>query len=319
MNADGTGQRLLVSAPGHSDFQPTYSPDGGHIVFTHCLPNFERCAIWIMRSDGTQRHLVIPFLRTPTETNNFDPKVSPDGRRITFTRFGFHGITFQVSVARIDGTHAHPLTAPRLEAGQAGLVTGRQPHRVRQQFRPAAVQHLWHEGQRHRSHEAGHNAVADQQLRARILARRKPNRLLQRPAAPGPVLRGTLRHARRRLAPAPGGHRHPRRHRRRLGHRATGSSGIARHALASPRWRAGARHRSLCGRLPPTCPPAARRRRQPSSARLAALKERYDCGRRRSIELTSLSGLIPGGYCRAASAAASVRPRRPSLDKIRAT
>jgi TolB protein len=118
MNADGTGQRLLVSAPGHSDFQPTYSPDGGHIVFTHCLPNFERCAIWIMRSDGTQRHLVIPFLRTPTETNNFDPKVSPDGRRITFTRFGFHGITFQVWVARIDGTHAHPLTAPRLEAGQ---------------------------------------------------------------------------------------------------------------------------------------------------------------------------------------------------------
>jgi TolB protein len=120
MNADGTGQRRLASdAPGRSDMQPKFSPDGGHIVFTRCLPNFERCAIWIMRSDGTQRHLVIPFLRTPTETNNFDPKVSPDGRRITFTRFGFHGIAAQVWVARIDGTHAHPLTAPRLEAGQA--------------------------------------------------------------------------------------------------------------------------------------------------------------------------------------------------------
>ena len=116
MNADGTGQRLLVSDAGRSDIQPSYSPDGEHIVFTRCLPNFERCAIWIMRSDGTQRHLVIPFLQTPTETSNFDPKVSPDGRRITFTRFGFNGIIAQVWVARIDGTHAHPLTAPRLEA-----------------------------------------------------------------------------------------------------------------------------------------------------------------------------------------------------------
>jgi Tol biopolymer transport system component len=83
------------------------------------LPNFEHCAIWIMRSDGTHRRLVIPFLTTPTETNNFDPRVSPDGRRITFTRFGFRGVTAQVWVARINGTHAHPLTAPRLEGGQA--------------------------------------------------------------------------------------------------------------------------------------------------------------------------------------------------------
>src|SRR5262249_43925441 len=105
MNADGTGHRLLVSDAGRSDIKASYSPDGEHIVFTRCLPNFERCAIWIMRSDGTQRHLVIPFLQTPTETSNFDPKVSPDGRRITFTRFGFNGIIAQVWVARIDGTH----------------------------------------------------------------------------------------------------------------------------------------------------------------------------------------------------------------------
>jgi TolB protein len=120
MNADGTGQRLLASdASGRSDVQPSYSPDGGHIVFTRCLPFFEHCAIWIMRSDGTHRHLLIPFLTTPTETSNFGPKVSPDGRRITFTRFGFHGIVAQVWVAGIDGTHARPVTAPRLEASQA--------------------------------------------------------------------------------------------------------------------------------------------------------------------------------------------------------
>jgi TolB protein len=119
MNADGTGQRRLVSeVPGHSDLQPSYSPDGRRIVFTRCLPNFEHCAIWIMRSDGTHRHLVIPFIAAPNETNNFDAKVSPDGRRISFTRFGFHGVISQVWVARINGTHARPLTAPRLEGGQ---------------------------------------------------------------------------------------------------------------------------------------------------------------------------------------------------------
>jgi Tol biopolymer transport system component len=110
---------MNADAPGRSDMQPRYSPDGGHIVFTRCLPNFEHCAIWIMRSDGTHRHLVIPFLPAPNETSNFDPKVSPDGRQITFTRFGFRGITAQVWVARINGTDAHPVTAPLLEGGQA--------------------------------------------------------------------------------------------------------------------------------------------------------------------------------------------------------
>jgi TolB protein len=117
MNANGSGQRQLASGvPGRSDFEPRYTPDGRHIVFTHCLPFFEHCAIWIMRSDGTHRHLLVPFLAAPNETSNFFPDVSPDGRRIAFTRFGFHGIIAQVWVARIDGTHARPLTAPRLEA-----------------------------------------------------------------------------------------------------------------------------------------------------------------------------------------------------------
>jgi TolB protein len=120
MNGDGTGQRPLASdAPGHSDTQPRYTPDGRHIVFTRCLPFSEHCAIWIMRSDGTHRHVIAPFLQAPTETSNFDPNVSPDGQHVTFTRFGFNGIISQVWVARIDGTHAHPVTAPRLEAGQA--------------------------------------------------------------------------------------------------------------------------------------------------------------------------------------------------------
>jgi Tol biopolymer transport system component len=117
MNADGTGRRRLAAdAPGYRDYQPGYTPDGRHIVFSRCSPDDGLCAIWIMRSDGTHRHLVVPFIEAPNETNNFDPKVSPDGRRIAFTRFGFKGVISQVWVVRIDGTHAHPLTAPRLEA-----------------------------------------------------------------------------------------------------------------------------------------------------------------------------------------------------------
>jgi Tol biopolymer transport system component len=117
MNADGTGQRRVASdVPGQSDISPRYTPDGRRIVFLRCLPFFEHCAIWIMRSDGTHRHLIVPFIEAPNETNNFYPDVSPDGRHIAFTRFGFHGITSQVWVAGINGAHARPLTAPRLEA-----------------------------------------------------------------------------------------------------------------------------------------------------------------------------------------------------------
>jgi Tol biopolymer transport system component len=117
MNADGTGPRQLASdAPGYRDYQPSYAPDGRHIVFSRCSPNDGLCAIWIMRSDGTHRHLVIPFIEAPNETNNFDPKISPDGRRISYDRFGFNGIISQVWVAGISGRHARPMTKPRLEA-----------------------------------------------------------------------------------------------------------------------------------------------------------------------------------------------------------
>jgi len=117
MNANGTGQHQLTSdAPGYRDYTPKYTPDGKRIVFTRCSPNDGLCAIWIMRADGTHRHLLVPFLTSPTETNNFDPAVSPDGRQISFERFGFHGITSQIWVADITGRHAHPVTAPGLQA-----------------------------------------------------------------------------------------------------------------------------------------------------------------------------------------------------------
>ena len=120
MKATGADQRQLTSdARGYRDYQPKYTPDGKRIVFTRCSPGDGLCAIWIMRADGTHRRLIVPSSTVPTETNPFDPAVSPDGRQISYELFGFHGITSQVWVADINGKHAHPLTAPRLQAVSA--------------------------------------------------------------------------------------------------------------------------------------------------------------------------------------------------------
>ena len=102
-------------------------------MFTRCSPSDGLCAIWIMRADGTHRRLLVPFITSPNETNNFDPAVSPDGRHISYERFGFHGIASQVWVAGINGKHAHPLTAPRLEAAR------RPGHRTAARSRSPAI------------------------------------------------------------------------------------------------------------------------------------------------------------------------------------
>ena len=269
MNADGTGPRQLVSdAPGYRDHQPSYAPDGRHIVFSRCSPGDDQCAIWIMRSDGTRRHLVVPFIEAPNETNNFDPKISPDGRRDQLRPVRVQ----RDHLAGLGGRRQRQTSAPadRAEAGGSWpqLVTRWQPHRVHHQFRPAAVQHLCHAGKRHRSHEARHIQVADQQLRiprtrlAAVRSRSKP------PRAPGPVLRGTLRDASRRLAAAPGRHRHSRRPRRCLGVSAPGPGGIAGHALATCGWRACARRLSPRGRCRAVLARLASMRCSASAARM---------------------------------------------------
>ena len=242
MNANGTSQRQLASdAPGYRDYQPSYAPDSKHIVFSRCAPDEGLCAIWIMRSDGTHRRLVVPSIEAPNETGNFDPKVSPDGRQITFTRFGFKGVISQVWVVRIDGTHAHPLTAPRLEAsGPSWAPDSKHIAFVSNSGRPQASLFVMRI-QRYRSHQARHDEMADQQLRARLRAWRRPDRVLERPAASRPVLRGALPDACRRLPAAPGTHRPSRRRQRRLGHRAlivstvTGAAGGACPGAMSPR------------------------------------------------------------------------------------
>jgi Tol biopolymer transport system component len=112
---DGNGDHLHMVAgdrPNVADILPTYTPDGGRLVFSRCIMG-DHCAIYSIQVDGT--HLrALTTLRAVTDVL---ASVSPDGRRIAFTRFNANGIISQVYVMRADGSGAHALTPPALEGG----------------------------------------------------------------------------------------------------------------------------------------------------------------------------------------------------------
>jgi hypothetical protein len=73
LNADGTGLTDLTP-DGESFFSPAWSPDGEWIAFWS-LPG----SIWIMRADGTERHVIGP-------TGAWAPEWRPDGSLIVHIR-----------------------------------------------------------------------------------------------------------------------------------------------------------------------------------------------------------------------------------------
>jgi Tol biopolymer transport system component len=101
---------------GYAHFTPTFAPGGRHLFYARCLPDPPGgCAIYSVRTRGGGRRALTAY--DQGDRADFYPDVSPDGRRIAFTRFGHRGIQAQVWVVRADGSHAHPITTPRLEAG----------------------------------------------------------------------------------------------------------------------------------------------------------------------------------------------------------
>jgi Tol biopolymer transport system component len=93
MAADGSDLTVLTSTDGYAD-TPDWSPDGSWLVYSHspdpCLgPSWEPCVIgegmhqslWRMDADGSDQRLI-----GDPDAYDWEPRVSPDGREVVFTR-----------------------------------------------------------------------------------------------------------------------------------------------------------------------------------------------------------------------------------------
>jgi Tol biopolymer transport system component len=76
MQADGTGERRILTTDLWDSVAPIYTPDGKQIVFQSQMGGYVS-AVWIMNSDGShQRRLTAPALKGAASA------VSPDGKHI---------------------------------------------------------------------------------------------------------------------------------------------------------------------------------------------------------------------------------------------
>jgi Tol biopolymer transport system component len=113
INADGSGQHLLVTDPdSYDDFQPSFSPDGGHVLFTRCAPG-EMCAIYRVRADGTGftalTNLELGIL-------DFEAAYSPDGKTIAFFSSHRNGFLGAIYLMNANGSNIRRLTPPEIGA-----------------------------------------------------------------------------------------------------------------------------------------------------------------------------------------------------------
>ena len=105
IRADGGPIRVVPAPAGTFEGQPSYMPDGRHVLFTQF--NGEEEATWIMRLDGSDRRRI-----TAGPGDATDPNAAPDGR--AFSYVGVHDHNWEVEQAlftsRLDGTRQRQLT-----------------------------------------------------------------------------------------------------------------------------------------------------------------------------------------------------------------
>lgn len=125
MRADGTGVTKLTDSVGFSG-DPAYSPDGSLIAFDADRGRSD-LSVYAMSTSGA--HAVRRVTNAPAGTIDSEPRFSPDGGRIVFTRYrdGHRierngrtvGDTSAVFVVRVDGTGLHRVTGWGTRVGQA--------------------------------------------------------------------------------------------------------------------------------------------------------------------------------------------------------
>jgi Tol biopolymer transport system component len=114
MNADGSHQHVLLADGDFSDDRPSFTPDGGSVVFSRCRLDIEACAIYqIGLAGGT------PTAITEIELGiqDFSPQYSVNGN-LGFTGVSRRGILCAIYLKSRDGEDMRQLTPAPLTARQ---------------------------------------------------------------------------------------------------------------------------------------------------------------------------------------------------------
>ena len=132
INVDGTGLQRLTDNGLHWDTFPSFSPDGGRILFRRLLRlrtadgSLNNSEILVMNRDGTNAVNL-------SRNGYFDgwPAWSPDGRRIAFS--SNRSDLYQVYVMNADGSEPRQVTQssttdvrPQWQPDGSGLVFNRE-------------------------------------------------------------------------------------------------------------------------------------------------------------------------------------------------